>query len=84
MGKKILTMTMGEYDDNFAIRQQTEVAAHFSDEAAWHEMMPFFLHFLEGAGYSGVVDKMNKLLDGDVYDSGTFVESFTPWEYSND
>ena len=79
MGKKILTMSMGEYTDDFGVKQQTEVAVHFSDEAAWHEMLPYFLHFLEGAGYFGVVEKMINLIGGDVYDSGTFI-SPSAWE----
>ena len=79
MGKKILTMQMSEVDDAFDLRQSTQVTAHFSDEAAWHEMLPYFLHFLEGAGYFGVVEKMINLIGGDVYDSGTFI-SPSAWE----
>jgi hypothetical protein len=75
MGKKILTLTMGEYDDDFSIRQQTEVSAHLPDDVAWDKMMPFFLHFLEGAGYIGVVNKMSELLGGSVYDYETYFNS---------
>lgn len=83
MGQKILTMRMQEVDDNFDTRQETEVTAHFSDEAAWHEMLPFFLHFLEGAGYIGVINKMTDLIEGDVYDSDTFIKPFA-WEPENE
>jgi hypothetical protein len=72
MGKKILTLSLGEYADDFAIRQQTEVTVHLPDDVAWDKMLPFFLHFLEGAGYIGVVNKMSELLGGSVYDYETY------------
>jgi hypothetical protein len=72
MGKKILTLSLGEYTDDFGIKQQTEVAVHLSDDVSWDKMMPYFLHFLEGAGYIGVVETMSKLLGGDVYDYETY------------
>ena len=75
MGKKHLTLRMNEMDDNYNQLQSTEVTVHLDSCAAWDTMLPFFLHFLEGAGYVGVVDKMNKLLGGDVYDFKTFVDS---------
>jgi quercetin dioxygenase-like cupin family protein len=83
MGKKHLTMRMVEMDDDYQQLQQTEVTVQFSDEAAWHEMLPFFLHFLEGAGYLGVVNKMTDLIEGDVYDSDTFIKPFA-WEPENE
>jgi hypothetical protein len=46
-------------------------------------MLPFFLHFLEGAGYLGVVNKMTDLLGGEVYDSDTFIKPFA-WEPENE
>lgn len=75
MGKKILTLSMGEYADDFSIRQQTEVSAHLDSDVSWDKMLPFFLHFLEGAGYVGVVETMSKLLGGDVYDYETYFTS---------
>jgi len=75
MGKKILTLSMGDYADDFAIRQQTEVSAHLDGDASWDKMLPFFLHFLEGAGYVGVVENMEKLLGGSVYDYETYFTS---------
>ena len=75
MGKKILTLSMGEYADGFAIQQQTEVTAHLDSDVSWDKMMPFFLHFLEGAGYIGVVENMEKLLGGSVYGHETYFTS---------
>lgn len=72
MGKKILTLRLNEVDDSYETVQTTEVTAHLDADVAWDRMLPFFLHFLEGAGYIGVVEKMNKLLDGDVYDLETY------------
>jgi hypothetical protein len=72
MGKKILTLRMVEVEDNFEPRQQTEVSVHLDGDVLWDKMLPFFLHFLEGAGYVGVVETMSKLLGGDVYDYETY------------
>lgn len=73
MGKKILTLTMKEVDDRYEPVQTTEVTTFFSDEEAWDKMLPYFLHFLEGAGYIGVVEKMGDLLGGSVYDYETYI-----------
>jgi hypothetical protein len=75
MGKKILTLRMSEIDDGFNKVQDTEVTVHLSDEVAWDKMMPYYFHFLEGAGYIGVVERMSKLLGGDVYDHETYFDS---------
>lgn len=83
MGKKILTIQMQEVNDWEEKVQDTQVTAYFSDEAAWHEMLPFFLHFLEGAGYVGVINKMTDLIGGEVYDSDTFIKPFV-WEPENE
>lgn len=72
MGKKILTFRMSEIDDSFNKVQDTEVTIHLSDDSSWDKMMPYFLHFLEGAGYIGVIETMSKLLGGDVYDYETY------------
>jgi methionine synthase II (cobalamin-independent) len=66
---------MSEIDDGFNKVQDTEVTVHLSDEVAWDKMMPYFFHFLEGAGYIGVVERMSKLLGGDVYDYKTYFDS---------
>ena len=52
MGKKVLTFQMNEYDDAFNQSQHTEVTVHLPDDVAWDKMMPYFFHFLEGAGES--------------------------------
>jgi hypothetical protein len=83
MGKKILTMQMSEVDDTFNPIQSTQVTAHFGDDTSWDRMLPFFLHFLEGAGYLGVVETMSELIDGDVYDLNTFVKPVA-WETTNE
>jgi hypothetical protein len=75
MGKKILTLRMSEIDDGFNKVQDTEVTVHLSDDVSWDKMMPYFLHFLEGAGYVGVIDRMTNLLGGDVYDYETYFDS---------
>jgi len=72
MGKKVLTLRMQELENNYEPRQQTEVTVHLDSDAAWDKMLPFFLHFLEGAGYVGVVERMSELLGGDVYDYETY------------
>lgn len=83
MGQKILTLSLEETDEHLDPRQDTKVTAYFSDEAAWHEMLPFFLHFLEGAGYLDVVEKMTQLIEGDVYDNDTFIKPIA-WEPENE
>jgi hypothetical protein len=75
MGKKVLTLRMNELDDKYDPTQTTEVTVHLSDEVAWDKMMPYFFHFLEGAGYLGVVDRMTNLLGGDVYDYKTYINA---------
>jgi len=75
MGKKVLTFQMNEYDDAFNQSQHTEVTVHLPDDVGWDKMLPVFLHFLEGAGYVGVVERMEKLLGGDVYAYETFFDS---------
>lgn len=75
MGKKILTMELCETDDKFDVVQRTQVSVHLDGDVAWTKMMPYFLHFLEGAGYVGVVKNMEKLLGGDVYDYETYFNS---------
>jgi len=75
MGKKVVTFQMNEYDDAFNQSQHTEVTVHLSDDVSWDKMMPYFFHFLEGAGYIGVVDRMTNLLGGDVYDYETYFDS---------
>jgi hypothetical protein len=72
MGKKILTLVMKEVDDNYESVQDTQVVTYLDSGVAWDKMIPFFLHFLEGAGYIGVVEQMSKLLGGDVYDYETY------------
>jgi hypothetical protein len=74
MGKKVLTLRMSELQDNYEPSQQTEVTVHLPDDVAWDKMMPYFLHFLEGAGYIGVVNRMTNLLGGDVYDHETYFD----------
>jgi len=74
MGKKILTLRMSEMSDGFNPVQDTEVTVHLSDDISWDKMLPYFLHFLEGAGYVGVVDRMTNLLGGDVYDYETYFD----------
>jgi hypothetical protein len=74
MGKQVLTFRMSELQDNYEPSQQTEVTVHLPDDVAWDKMMPYFLHFLEGAGYIGVVNRMTNLLGGDVYDHETYFD----------
>jgi hypothetical protein len=76
MGKKVLTLRMSEMSDGFNPVQDTEVTVHLSDDVSWDKMLPYFLHFLEGAGYIGVVDRMTKLLGGDVYEWKTYHADF--------
>jgi hypothetical protein len=73
MGKKILTLVLKEVDDSYNAVQDTQVTTYLDSAVAWDKMLPFFLHFLEGAGYIGVVERMNNLLDGDVYDYETYI-----------
>lgn len=73
MGKKILTLVLKEVDDSYNAVQDTQVTTYLDSDVAWDKMLPFFLHFLEGAGYIGVVERMNNLLDGDVYDYETYI-----------
>ena len=75
MGKKILTLVLKEVDDKYEAVQDTQVTTYLSDDVGWDKMLPFFLHFLEGAGYVGVVERMEKLLGGDVYAYETFFDS---------
>jgi hypothetical protein len=75
MGKKVLTLRLNEMDNAYNPVQSTEVTVHLDADVAWDRMLPFFLHFLEGAGYIGVVETMNNLLDGDVYDYKTYINS---------
>jgi hypothetical protein len=75
MGKKILTLVLKEVDDSYNTVQDTQVTSYLESDAAWDKMLPFFLHFLEGAGYVGVVETMSKLLGGDVYEYETYFNS---------
>lgn len=75
MGKKMLTLKLNELDDGYMPVQTTEVTVHLPDDVAWDKMMPYFFHFLEGAGYIGVVNRMTNLLGGDVYDYKTYFNS---------
>ena len=75
MGKKILTLILKEVDDKYEAVQDTQVTTYLDGDVAWDKMMPFFLHFLEGAGYVGVVENMEKLLGGSVYDYETYFNS---------
>jgi hypothetical protein len=72
MGKKVLTLRMVELENNFEPRQQTEVTVHLDEDVSWDKMIPYFLHFLEGTGYIGVLSTMQDLLDGDLYDYETY------------
>lgn len=72
MGKKVLRLSLNEHDDSYDCVQNTEVTVHLDEDVSWDKMMPYFLHFLEGAGYVGVVETMGKLLGGDVYDYETY------------
>jgi hypothetical protein len=74
MGKKVLRFSMHEHDDAYNGVQDTEVTVHLPDDVSWDKMMPYFLHFLEGAGYIGVVNRMTNLLGGDVYDHETYFD----------
>lgn len=80
MGKKVLTFQMNEYDDAFNQRQHTETTIHLPDDVAWDKMMPYFFHFLEGAGYIDVVNRMTNLLGGDVYDYETYISGIVHGE----
>lgn len=75
MGQKVLTLKLNELDDGYMPVQTTEVTVHLPDDVAWDKMMPYFFHFLEGAGYVGVIDRMTNLLGGDVYDYRTYFDS---------
>lgn len=75
MGKKVLTLQLSETDNAYNPVQNTEVTVHLNSDCSWDKMMPFFLHFLEGAGYIGVVENMEKLLGGSVYDYETYFTS---------
>jgi len=75
MGKKVLRLSLNELDDSYDCVQNTEVSVHLPDDVAWDKMMPYFFHFLEGAGYIGVVDRMTNLLGGDVYDYKTYISN---------
>jgi len=75
MGKKVLTLALKEVDDSYNSVQDTQVISYLDGDASWDKMIPFFLHFLEGAGYVGVVETMSKLLGGDVYDYETYFTS---------
>jgi len=75
MGKKILTLVLKEVDDSYNPVQDTQVTSYLDSDVSWDKMLPFFLHFLEGAGYVGVVETMSKLLGGDVYDYETYFTS---------
>jgi hypothetical protein len=75
MGKKVLTLVLREVDDNHNAVQDTQVTSYLESDAAWDKMLPFFLHFLEGAGYVGVVERMEQLLGGSVYDYETYINS---------
>ena len=75
MGKKVLTLRLNEMDNAYNPVQSTEVTVHLDGDVSWDKMLPFFLHFLEGAGYVGVVETMSKLLGGDVYDYETYFTS---------
>ena len=72
MGTKILTLKLQEYNEDFDVNQTTETTVHLPDDVAWDKMIPYFLHFLEGSGYIGVVDRMSKLLGGDIYEWRTY------------
>jgi len=84
MGKKVLALMLNETDDNYNILQKTEVTVHLDSDVAWDVMLPYFLHFLEGAGYVGVVNKMSKLLGGDVYDYKTYIHSRVEVEHEHE
>ena len=72
MGTKILTLKLQEYNEDFDVNQTPETTVHLPDDVAWDKMVPYFLHFLEGAGYIGVVDRISKLLGGDIYEWRTY------------
>lgn len=84
MGKKVLALMLNETDDNYNILQKTEVTTYLDSDVAWDVMLPYFLHFLEGAGYVGVVQRMGKLLGGDVYDYKTYIHSRVEGEHEHE
>lgn len=84
MGKKILTLVLKEVDDKYDAVQDTQVTTYLDSDVAWDVMLPYFLHFLEGAGYVGVVQRMGKLLGGDVYDYKTYIHSRTEEEHEHE
>ena len=84
MGKKVLTLRMNEMDDSYDTVQTTEVTTYLDSDVAWDVMLPYFLHFLEGAGYVGVVQRMGKLLGGDVYDYKTYIHSRVEGEHEHE
>jgi methionine synthase II (cobalamin-independent) len=75
MGKKVLTLVLKEVDDSYNPVQDTQVTSYLDGEVSWDKMMPFFLHFLEGAGYVDVIKNMEKLLGGSMYDYETYFNS---------
>ena len=67
MERKRLTLVMDEFNEKGDIVRTSTVAAVEHADVSWDVFVPYFASFLEGSGYVGVTERLDKLI-GDLYD----------------